>query len=196
VYKRQGNTPNLNVITSRIELETDIFYNQYPVIDFDISLESNPSNLVTQTFNNIDTVSNVSISNLTTTSFNISWNNPINTNEFIIELSDDNFSTILDTITGLGDNYTFTGLSSNTAYQIKIYSLTFEGISDSIDLDIITKPIAPTIQVESNITTTSFSANWILPVGITQVKLYVSSDDFTTNDILNAVIVTVQHIVL
>lgn len=188
VEHEQENTSNLNVITSSVELETDTFYTQRNVIDLDINLESNPSNI--ETFSSIDIVSNVSINSLTTTSFNISWNNPINTGEYIIEISDDNFSTILDTVTGLGNNYTFIGLSSNTGYQIKIYSVTFQGISDSIDLEIITKPVAPTIQAETNLTSNSFNANWILPVGINQVKLYVSSDDFATNDILNGVTVT------
>ena len=70
VEHEQENTSNLNVITSSVELETDTFYTQRNVIDLDINLESNPSNI--ETFSSIDIVSNVSINSLTTTSFNIS----------------------------------------------------------------------------------------------------------------------------
>jgi len=86
-------------------------------------------------------------------------------------------------------------LEENKLYKIKVRSfyndgLTTEYSSYSSFINAYTKPIEPTIQPATNVTSSSFDANWTLPVGVTQVKLYVSSNNFSSNDIIDGTIVT------
>lgn len=175
---------NSNIINTSILKPEPLNLNDLSILTIKTNL-NNPD--LTSTSNDSNTilvpVSNIQVNNRTISSFNVSWVNPLNTSEFLIELSNDDFETILETVTGLSDNYTFTNLDSNTIYQMRIYSITSDGISAYrfIETDtLLFIPNAPTMNSVSNITTTSLQANWSIVSGAINYIVEISANNFVS----------------
>lgn len=127
-----------------------------------------------------DTPTMNSVSGNTTTSLQANWSIVSGANNYIVEISIDNFVSVLSSQTTSNTYYEFTGLIASTEYKLRVRAIGDEESNNSNIITSYTLPISPTSSNATNITSTSFQANWILPSGITQVKLDVSIDNFAT----------------
>ena len=117
--------------------------------------------------------------NITTTNFTANWNSVTNATSYRLDVSTvSNFATRLtgyDNLVVNGTSQIVTGLSHGTIYYIRIRSVSPNGTSlDSSTLITTTKLATPNTPTATNITTTSFTANWGIGVNVTSYRLDVS----------------------
>ena len=147
---------NFDIIDSDISIDDDSEVENYKIFDSEINLESFIIQDINKTIDlNIDietSIDNVNqaipyiilppeiiyISNITSTSFVVEWINQDNITEVLIELSDDNFETILSQNVLNLESYTFEDLLPNTQYKLRIKSLSNNGDSEYSEIENIT----------------------------------------------------------
>jgi hypothetical protein len=179
--EENNNDVILNTLGSTIELTSNNEYVSRPIINTDIILNSNPQN--TETISILEPVTNLSFSSVTEDSITLTWFNPLNTNQYIILVSLNNFDTVFDTVSGLGNSKTFTSLDSNTTYYFRVFSLSSSGTSAYVESDINTLPFipeAPIMNSVSNVTSSSLQANWLSVSGVTNYIVEISIDNFVS----------------
>jgi hypothetical protein len=117
--------------------------------------------------------------NITTTSFTANWDSVTSATSYRLYVSTVfNFATRLpgyDDLVVNGTSQIVTGLSPGTLYYIRIRSVSPYGSSlESSTLITATKLATPNTPTATNITTTSFTANWGIGVNVTIYRLDVS----------------------
>lgn len=136
----------------------------------------------------------VSAGNITSTSFPIDWTNT--SNSYLITVSQGgNIVSPYDNYPVSADNYTVTGLSSSTAYTVKVKATnTSCSSSDSNIVTVTTSPGPPGIlPISNNNTCNSFQINWT-PNGGTTFYVYVCDNSNFTG--CNTPITTTAHYVV
>lgn len=101
--------------------------------------------------------------NITATSFTASWRSVASATSYQLEVSADptSWGTLAyhnSTVNGTTDNVT--GLSGGTIYYYRVRAVNEAGMSMWTMGDVLTIPAAPTVYNASNITASSFTANW------------------------------------
>ncbi len=121
---------------------------------------------------------------ITATSFVANWNSATMATEYRIDVSADNFTTL---VTGYDDllvastSVSVTGLTPGTTYKYRVRSANASGASgNSADVTVLLIPPAPGVSEATLTDDTSFTANWIPVNGASEFRLDVSSDNFTT----------------
>ncbi len=124
---------------------------------------------------------------VSSTGFIANWNNVSGATGYRLDISTDNFTTFLTGYNSKIETGTFqvvTGLTSNTSYQYRVRATTSLGTSSNSNVvSVSTSPspiAAPVAAAASNISSTSFTANWNSVAGATGYQLDISTDNFTT----------------
>jgi hypothetical protein len=117
-------------------------------------------------------------SSITTSTFTANWTAMPGATSYLLRVSDDLTQqfVILDQVIE-STSYIVTGLNPNRGYRYAIkvkYGEVVSAISNWISLN--TKPIPPVATEASNITTSSFNANWNAAAGATSYKLWIISN--------------------
>ncbi|WMN06651.1 fibronectin type III domain-containing protein [Marivirga arenosa] len=126
-------------------------------------------------------------SDISDSGFLLTWNSADLVDEYILEVSNDNFVSNLanyDEITISGNSFQVIGLTRTTTYQVRLKSkLTDNYVSETVELSggVTTLLGTPIATSATNITTNSFTANWDVFSGAVSYNLEVSEDDFATN---------------
>ena len=121
-------------------------------------------------------------SNITSTSFTASWVASAGASGYVAEVSTQaGFSPILYTLPVSTTNLSVPGLTGNTTYYFRVKALNGTLQSGySATLTVATTAAAPSVSY-TNVTTTSFTANWSLISGATHYQLQVSTtSNFTS----------------
>lgn len=132
------------------------------------------------------TPQNLAAANINTGSFDISWAPVQNTENYLVSVSEDNFSTFVAGYENLkvsSESFEIRGLSPDTQYDVKIQAAVTENYASNfvlVDGGVRTLAL-PEVTVPTNLTTNSFTANWKAYIGANSYKLEVSSDGFSTN---------------
>jgi len=116
--------------------------------------------------------------NITTTSFKANWSSVSNATSYKLKIDSGVFTDI-----GNVTNYSVTGLTPNTTHTYIVQAVNSAGessnsntISVTLNSDI---PLAPIANDATNITTTSFKANWSSVSNATSYKLKIDNGAFT-----------------
>lgn len=121
---------------------------------------------------------------VTAVSFRAHWDVVTGASGYRFDVSADNFHSLLQGYNNLLVTDTFRtvdGLSSGVTYQFRVRATNGSGTSgNSQVLNVITIPSAPTTKPATEMTETSFVANWNPVVGADVYHLDVSVDDFNT----------------
>jgi len=114
----------------------------------------------------------------TPSSFTANWSNVTFAESYRIDVSTTNFSTFVagyNNLTVSGTSVMVTGLSPGTTYTYRIRSFNSTATSaNSTVISATTPPVPPSINIPSNITSTSFNANWVGVSGASGYLLDVS----------------------
>lgn len=125
---------------------------------------------------------------VTTTSFTFSWNSITGATGYLLDVSLDNFSTFLpnyNSTTVSTTSKTVTGLTPGLTYYYRVRTATAVGPSDYSNTRVVTTtlavPPAPEALEATNLSSTSFTANWTSIANATGYRLDVSTtSDFST----------------
>lgn len=125
------------------------------------------------------------ISASTQTSATVTWTNGTFTDSNLLDVSKDNFATFVTGFNALGvtgASFAITGLTSGTAYQVRIKGKNAYGESQEFSnvLTFTTIPAAPVLNPLANIGQTSGTASWQKVTGATSYLVDVSKDNFST----------------
>jgi phosphodiesterase/alkaline phosphatase D-like protein len=122
-------------------------------------------------------------SNFTCTSFNANWSPVLGAVAYYLDVSTDpgfgSFVSGYNNINvGTANTYPITGLAQNANYYYRVRAANICSTSTSSNSTLVTTsaPIAPTSSGSSNLTCTSFNANWGATVGATAYYLDVATD--------------------
>lgn len=118
------------------------------------------------------------------TSFTANWSTPTGAASYLLDVSDNNFSTLLPNYSAKPVSSTsesVTGLTPGVIYQYRVRAVNASGSSDySNATSQITAPQTPTANAASVIRTNDFKAVWTNVLGETEYRLDVSLNNFTT----------------
>jgi hypothetical protein len=125
--------------------------------------------------------------NITTTSFTANWSSVSGAMSYLLDVSTSStFSTFLSGFQNLNVgtviSRSITGLSAGKTYYYRLRTLSSAGTSGNSNvISVATVPLAPTAKAATNVTTTSFKANWSSVSGATSYRVDVStSSTFST----------------
>lgn len=125
-----------------------------------------------------------SATGVTSTFFTASWSAAAGATVYRVDVSSDGFSSRLtgyDNLAVVGTALMVTGLSPSTTYQYRVRAENSSGESpNSSTITVLTVPAAPTALPASNVTGSSFVANWSSSTGAVDYRLDVSVDDFAS----------------
>lgn len=120
---------------------------------------------------------------ISNSSFLANWNIASNATEYELQVATETSFGNPTTISNLGGPSAVTQLDANTEYFYRVSASNSNqnpsGYSNVIS--VITLPDAPLAIAGSDITSTSFQANWEAVTGVTEYLLYVSKDNFTSS---------------
>ncbi|MFZ6014323.1 MAG: DUF6443 domain-containing protein, partial [Bacteroidota bacterium] len=124
---------------------------------------------------------NLAASGITTTSFTADWRNSWGADHYKIDVSAfSDFSSLVSGYNNLqvsGTSVAVTGLAANTTYYWRVRASNSMGTSASSAAGtVILLPTAPAATAATNITTTSFTANWQTVAGAMEYRLDVSDN--------------------
>ncbi|MFZ6012030.1 MAG: DUF6443 domain-containing protein, partial [Bacteroidota bacterium] len=126
-----------------------------------------------------------SASAITTTSFTANWQAVPGISEYKLEVSKDNFATLVEGYENVSVNATnknVIGLPSNTIYSYRVRASNVTGLSAYSN--VITLPLVPSAPIAwpaTNTTPSSFTANWYTVATATEYRLDVSTNkNFTS----------------
>ena len=127
--------------------------------------------------------------NVTTTSFTANWAAVTGATSYRLDVATNStFTTFVTgyqdkTVSGTSDSVT--GLINNTTYYVRVRAVNASGISSNsfvltqiININTPPTPSRPTV---TNVTATSFTANWLAVTGATSYRLDVATDSTFTN---------------
>jgi len=124
--------------------------------------------------------------NITTTDFNATWSSSPSATTYILDVSTaSDFSTFVTNYNakdvGNVTSYKVTSVNSSTVYYYRVRASNSGGISaNSNTISVTTLLAAPVATAATNVTNTSFTANWNISNGATNYWIDVSTDaDFT-----------------
>jgi hypothetical protein len=123
---------------------------------------------------------------ITTSSFVAVWYTSKGAGSYRLDVSTDNFTTYIPGFSNLSvsspdTTASVTGLTEGVVYKYQVRAVNAAGTSpNSGTTSVVTVPPVPTVIAATDITTTTFTANWTAVDGATQYLLDVSTDDFTT----------------
>lgn len=121
---------------------------------------------------------------ITNTSFTANWLKVADANDYELDVATDaEFSSITHSLKKLGGPTVIDGLSSNSEYFYRVRA-TVNGGNPSGNSNVIgvnTLPNAPVATIATNITSSSFTANWNSVPNISEYVIYVSTDNFPAN---------------
>lgn len=130
------------------------------------------------------TPTNLAASSTTQSAFQLQWTASNGATSYRVDVSDDNFTTLLTGFNNLSVTTTSVAVNSLTAgkeYQARVRAVSAGGASgSSTPISVITVPPDPTIAAAGSITQSSFVANWNAANSATQYRLDVSADNFST----------------
>ena len=117
--------------------------------------------------------------------FTVNWTTVVGATSYRLDVSKDNFVSKVsgfDDVTVSGTSAIVTGLETGTAYKYRLRAVNASGTSTSADeLQQFTIPAAPILAVASEVSQTSFKANWTSVTGATGYFIDVSSvNNFAT----------------
>ncbi|HHP7241475.1 MAG TPA: fibronectin type III domain-containing protein [Cyclobacteriaceae bacterium] len=122
---------------------------------------------------------------ITESSITISWNETADAIGYILELTDDDFNTLVpnfDSVTIVGTSLIIDGLEPNTSYLWRLRSLSTDStlslFSDIFRATTLASP--PTALDPSDATSYGFRARWEPTTNVLTYELDVSSDNFNT----------------
>jgi uncharacterized repeat protein (TIGR03803 family) len=119
------------------------------------------------------------------TTFTANWNGTTGAINYEVDVSDDNFTSVLPGYEGLSSTTTsldITGLDGGNSYMYRVRAGNGGGFSSNSNvISVQLKPGAPVASEASGITQTAFTANWSVSNGATSYRLEVSGDDFLSN---------------
>jgi len=122
--------------------------------------------------------------NVQQTSFTANWNATTGTSSYRLDVSKDNFATLIagyNDLTVTGVTSSVTGLEQGVAYKYRVRAVNESGVSvNSDENQQFTIPATPITNAATNVTQTSFTASWNSVIGATGYFIDVSSDDFAT----------------
>jgi hypothetical protein len=121
------------------------------------------------------------VSNVTTTGFNVNWTVLTGVSKYIIDISNDNFVSIIKRDTsGTNSFKEFTGFDSGQEYQIRLQTLNEFDIPSEYSNTVTTilVPVPPSNTTFSNITQESVDINWDQVNGATAYQIDISSNNF------------------
>lgn len=120
---------------------------------------------------------------ISNSSFLANWNNASNATEYKLEVATETSFANPTIQTNLGGPTVVTQLNGNTQYfyRVSATNLNQNPSEYSNIISVITLPDAPVAIAGSDITQTSFQANWEAVTGVTEYVLYVSQDNFTSS---------------
>jgi RHS repeat-associated protein len=116
--------------------------------------------------------------NMTVSSFTASWSPVLSAASYDLEVSIDNFSTVLLTFSGLTvTTKEVMGLTTGTTYYYRVRANNATGPSVySTPVTVATALVAPLATKSTAITSSSFTANWNSSTGATSYRLDVATD--------------------
>jgi hypothetical protein len=122
---------------------------------------------------------------VTTSSFTANWNSSTGAASYRLDVAIDvGFATFVSgfqDVTVAGTSQSVTGLDSGVTYFYRVRAVDASGTSaNSNTITVSTTPPAPVATAATNLTETSFSANWGATTGATSYRLDVSTDNFST----------------
>lgn len=176
----------LNSLTGSNIVASPTTTTTYTVFGTDSSACVTSDSVTINVFNSAPSVpSNFTVFNKASTSFDINWNSSSNTVNYVLDVASD--PVFLNMVTGYSGVaiasafYSVTGLQSGATYYARIKSVNSCFSSNYLVDTIELSPNAPSTIFSSNITLTSFEANWNSSNGATNYLLDVALDkDFTT----------------
>jgi len=119
--------------------------------------------------------------NITTTSFTANWSSVSGATSYLLDVSTSStFSSFLtgyqNLNLGIVISRSVSGLSAGKTYYYRVRTLSSAGTSGNSNvISVATVPLAPTAKAATNVTTTSFKANWSSVSGATSYLLDVST---------------------
>jgi phosphodiesterase/alkaline phosphatase D-like protein len=119
--------------------------------------------------------------NVKTTSFTANWSGVTGATSYQLDVSTSN--TFSSFVTGFQNrnvgtvtSFNVTGLTAGTTYYYRMRVVSSSGTSaNSNVISVATVPLVPTAKAATNVTTTSFTANWGSVTGATSYQLDVST---------------------
>lgn len=177
----------ISEVISDLTPNTTYYYRVRAVNDEGTSDNSNPQNVTTNQVSAPGAPTANAASNKTTTSFTANWSSVTGATSYRLDVSTsngfDSFVTENKTVAGTSENVS--GLSPNTQYFYRVRAVNDGGTSGNSNVEnVFTNqdvPDQPTASAATNITQTSFTANWSTVSGATSYKLDVStSQNFGT----------------
>ncbi len=119
------------------------------------------------------------------TGFTVNWTAITGITSFRLDVSADNFATLLSSYNDLavtGTSQAVTGVTAGTTYSYRLRATNATGPSaNSNIISVITVPATPTASAGTAVTTTSFTANWTSSTGTTNYLVDVASDNAFAN---------------
>jgi hypothetical protein len=123
---------------------------------------------------------------ITQTGFTANWGAAAGATGYLLDVSADNFATLVngfDNLVVTTTSKAVTGLTANTAYKYRVRATSAAPTSvNSNVIDVTTLPVpvvaAPVATAATAITSTGFTANWNAITGATGYRLDVSADNF------------------
>jgi uncharacterized repeat protein (TIGR03803 family) len=119
------------------------------------------------------------------TGFTANWLMSAGATEYEVDVSDDNFTSVLPDHEGLvmagGTSLIINGLEGGVPYMYRVRAGNDGGYSgNSAIITIALKPAAPLATDAADVTDESFTAHWTASNGATGYRVDVTADDFTT----------------
>jgi len=117
--------------------------------------------------------------NVASTTFTANWGTSTGATSYKLYVDGTNV------YTGSALTYAVTGMSSGTTHNYYVTAINTSGTSaNSNTISPLTIPAAPVASAATNVTNTSFSANWATSTGATSYKLYVDGTNVYTGSAL------------
>lgn len=175
--KSVGNSNKLTV--SALAPGTAYYYRVRAVNETGESESSESITLVTSPANPVI----AEVSELSSSRFTIHWNPSLTASEYLIDVAtDENFSSSIAhfSVGASANSQSVESVNGNTVYYYRIKAVSASGPSEFSVSSVLTKPNAPIVTSASQMTQSSFMANWTAITGVTYFIDVATDTDFNT----------------